>query len=219
MTPSLTLSLSAGTASSSAAISTSTRRASRRGHAHLLAAELDAGGARGAALVHAGGGVAHEDLHGLERHVELFGDDLADRDEQAVAHVHLAEVGGDGAVGVDGDVGRELVRRQRRLGALRVRLVDRAEQFEPDRRADRDHQCAGAHQHRAAGESGGLVVLCHDALPQPIISAARLTALRMLTWVPQRHLTPSSADLISASVGFFLVARNAAAVMIQPLMQ
>ena len=61
-------------------------------------------------------------LDGLERHVELFGDDLADGDEQAVAHVHLAEEGGDGAVGIDGDVGRELVGRQRRLGrALRVR--------------------------------------------------------------------------------------------------
>ena len=190
-----------------------------RGHAHLLAAELDAGRTGGAALVHAGCGVAHEDLDGLERHVELFGDDLADGDEQAVAHVHLAEVGVDGAVGVDGDVGRELVRRQRRLGALRARFVDRRQQFEPDRRADRDHQSAGAHQHRAAGESRGLFHLGHDALPQPIISAARLTALRMLTCVPQRHLTPSSAPLISASVGFFLVARNAAAVMIQPLMQ
>ena len=56
-------------------------------------------------------------------------------------------------------------------------------------------------------------------LSQPIIAAARLTAFMMLTWVPQRHFTPSSADLISASLGFFLLARNAAAVMIQPLMQ
>ena len=37
--------------------------------------------------------------------------------------------------------------------------------------------------------------------------------------VPQRHLRPSSACLISASVGFFLSRSNAAAVMIQPLMQ
>ena len=64
-----------------------------RGHAHLLAAELDAGRARCAALVHAGRGVAHVDLHGLERHVELFRHHLADGDEQAVAHVHLAEEG------------------------------------------------------------------------------------------------------------------------------
>ena len=37
--------------------------------------------------------------------------------------------------------------------------------------------------------------------------------------VPQRHLSPVSASRISASVGFFLSRRNAAAVMIQPLMQ
>ena len=96
-----------------------------RGHAHLLAAELDAGGAGGAALVHAGGGVAHDHLDGLERHVEFFRHHLPDGDEQALAHVHLAEEGGDGAVGIDRDIGGELVGRQRRLGrALRERLAD-----------------------------------------------------------------------------------------------
>ncbi len=64
-----------------------------RSRAHLLAAVLDAGGARRAALVHAGAGVGHEDLDALERHVELFGDDLADGDIEALAHVHLAEEG------------------------------------------------------------------------------------------------------------------------------
>ena len=50
------------------------------------------------------------DRDGPERHVELFGDDLADGDMQAVAHVHLAEIGRDGAVGVHRDVGGQLVR-------------------------------------------------------------------------------------------------------------
>src|SRR5580704_3325785 len=59
----------------------------------------------------------------------------------------------------------------------------------------------------------------HGALPQPIIAAARLTARRMAIWVPQRHFSPVKASRISASVGFFLSRRNAAAVMIQPLMQ
>src|SRR5262249_30122885 len=54
-----------------------------RGHAHLLAAHLDAGRARGTALVHAGGGIAHDYGDGLERHVELFRHHLADGDEQA----------------------------------------------------------------------------------------------------------------------------------------
>jgi hypothetical protein len=61
--------------------------------AHLHAAALDAGRARGAALVDAGGGVTHDDFDGLERHVELFRHDLSDGDEQALAHVHLAEKG------------------------------------------------------------------------------------------------------------------------------
>src|SRR5262249_53342718 len=45
-------------------------------------------------------------------------------DEQALAHVHLAEEGGDGAVGIDGDVGGELIGRERRLGALREGFAD-----------------------------------------------------------------------------------------------
>src|SRR4029078_1509861 len=134
-----------------------------------------------------------------------------------MAHVHLAEEGGDRAVGVDGDVGRQLVRRERRLGALRVGLVDAEQGVETERRADRNDERAGAHQHGAAGGGGGVFHFCHYALPQRIIAAARLTALRMLTWVPQRHLMPSSADLISASVGFFLVAWYDAVVIIHAL--
>ena len=41
--------------------------------------------------------------------VELFGHDLGDRDVDALAHVHLAEEGGDAAVGQHGDPGVELV--------------------------------------------------------------------------------------------------------------
>ena len=178
------------------------------GHAHLLAAVLDAGRARGAALVHAGGGVAHDHGHGLERHVELLRHDLADGDEQALAHVHLAEEGGDGAVGIDGDVGGELVGSERRLrplrqGTLREGLADAEYGVEPDRRADRDHQRAAGLEQRTAGELRGFFVSGHRRLPQPIISDARLTARMMPICVPQRHLRPVSASLISASVGFF----------------
>jgi len=51
------------------------------------------------------------------------------------------------------------------------------------------------------------------------VSEARLTARRIAMWVPQRHFSPVKASLISPSDGFFFVSRNAAAVMIQPLMQ
>ena len=174
-------------------------------HAHLLAAHLDAGRARGAALVHAGGGIAHDHGDGLERHVELFRHHLADGDEQALAHVHLAEEGGNGAVGIDGDVGGELIGRERRLGALRECFADAEHGIERDRRADGDHQRAAGFEQRTPGDGGellGVFVSGHCRLPQPIIAAARLTARRMPMWVPQRHLRPVSASRICASVGF-----------------
>ncbi len=176
-------------------------------HAHLLAAHLDAGRARRAALVHASGGVAHDDGDGLERHVKLFRDHLADGDEQALTHIHLAEEGRDGAVGIDGDVGGELIRRERRLGALREGVADAEHGVERDRRAERDHQRAARLEQRTPGdarEMRGFFHLGHCRLPQPIIAAARLTARRMPICVPQRHLRPVSASLIWASVGFLV---------------
>ena len=105
--------------------------------------------------MHAGGGVAQIDLDGLERHVELLGDHLADGNGDAVAHVHLAEEGGDGAVGIDGDVGRELVGRQRRFDSgLCMGLADGEDGVEADRHADRDDERSAALEQGAAGESG-----------------------------------------------------------------
>ena len=191
-----------------------------RGHAHLLAAELDTGGAGGAALVHAGGGVSHDHGDGLERHVEFLRHHLPDGDEQALAHVHLPEEGGDGAVGIDRDIGGELVGHQRRsCRALRERLSDVEHGVEPDRHADRYDQRAAGLEHCTAGELRGFFLSGHGRLPQPIIADARLTARRMLICVPQRHLRPVSASLIWASFGFLFWLSSDAAVMIQPLMQ
>src|SRR5262249_38745801 len=106
-----------------------------------------------------------------------------------------------------------------RLRALRKCLADAEHGLEPDRHADRDDQCAAGLEHRATGEVRDFFVSGHGRLPQPIISDARLTARRMLMWVPHRHLRPVSASLISASLGFLLRLSSAAAVMIQPLMQ
>ena len=130
----------------------------------------------------------------------------------------LPKIGGHAAVGIHGDVGRQLVRRQRRLGALRQRRVMPSTRrcrpaCRPRRRARRR---LGA---QCGARSEVLSILVMVRLPHPIISAARLTARRMPIWVPQRHFRPVSASLISASVGFFFSRRNAAAVMIQPLMQ
>jgi len=105
--------------------------------------------------VHAAGGVGQIELDGLERHVELFGDHLADGDGDAVAHVHLAEEGGDGAVGIDGNVGRELVGRQRWFDSgLCMGLADGEDGVEADRHADRDDERAAGLEKGAARESG-----------------------------------------------------------------
>src|SRR5262249_26756525 len=53
----------------------------------------------------------------------------------------------------------------------------------------------------------------------PHAPAARITALTMRAWVPQRHRLLASASLTCASVGFLVLARNAADSMIMPLMQ
>ena len=139
----------------------------RRCHAHLLAAELNARGARGAALVYRRAGVAHVDFDGLERHVEFFRHHLRDGDVEPVAHVHLAEEGRDAAVGVDRDVGRQLIRRQRWLCSLSKSSLHRQHAVERHRRADRDDQRAAAHQDGAAGEGRGGFEFCHGALLNP----------------------------------------------------
>ena len=65
------------------------------------------------------GGVAHHHLDPLERHVELVGDDLGDRDIDALRAVGLAEKGDGRAVLAHRDEAIELIRRERRLAAHR----------------------------------------------------------------------------------------------------
>ncbi len=60
-----------------------------------------AGAARGSTLVAGEGRVAHDDVDLVDGDVELVGDDLRDRDIERLPHVHLAEEGGDAAVGRD----------------------------------------------------------------------------------------------------------------------
>src|SRR5690242_3379064 len=135
-TPSVTTSLSAGTDSWPAAISTSTRRASAAAMRICLPpiwmpVEPDA--------------------------PPWF-------TEEAVAHVHLAEESGYRAIGVDGDIGRQLIRRQRRLCALREGSLDRQQGVERHRGAYGNHQRATTKEDRTAGESGGLFKFCHGSL-------------------------------------------------------
>src|SRR5258708_4899851 len=183
-------------------------------------AGLDPGAAAGPALVAGEAAVAGDHRDAAVRNVELVGDDLADRDIDALAHVHLAEERRDMALAVDGDPRIELARMQWRpalwhwpaLADLGQRSAGRG------RHGDGDDERAGGLQQRATGNRPG-PDHCHGGLPHAIALAARFTARRIAICVPQRHLMPLSASPICSSLGFFVRLRNDAAVMIQPLTQ
>ena len=138
------------------------------GHAHLLAAFLKAGRTGSSALVHAGRGIAHEDFHAIERHVELFGHDLPDGDEQTLAHIHLAEEGRDRAVGIHRNVARELIRRERRFHArAHGRCVLGISEIKRHRRADRNDKCASGLEKAATREIRCFFHPGHGALLNP----------------------------------------------------
>ena len=155
-------------------------------------------------------GVAHHDTDPFDRHIELLGDDLGDRDIDALAHVHLAEIGDDTAVGIDGELAVELVGRERRLDRARPAVGG----GETAGNAERDDERAGAFEEVAAVDRE----LGHRSLPYAAC-AARLTARRIAICVPQRHLRPESPSRICCSDGCGVSRSNAAAVMIQPLRQ
>ena len=197
----------------------------RRGQLEEHAARLGRGVAQGdAALLHPGAaarttlvdgplGVAHHDADALERHVELLGDDLGDRDIDPLAHVHLAEIGDDIAVRLDREPAVELVGGERRL--------DRGAEFgggetagKAAHKSERDDERAGALEEAAAVDGK----LGHHPLPYAAW-AARRTARRIAICVPQRHLRPESPSRICCSEGCGTSRKSAAAVMIQPLRQ
>ena len=155
------------------------------------AALLHPSAAAGPALVDGQGGVAHHDTDPCQRHIELLGDDLGDRDIDTLAHIHLAEIGDDIAVRLDREPAVELIRGERRL--------DRAAGFgfgKPAREPERDDKRAGAFEEAAAVDRE----VRHGSLPYAAW-AARRTARRIAICVPQRHLRPESPSRICCSEG------------------
>jgi hypothetical protein len=133
--------------------------ARRRGREReVVAVEVDRRrlAARRRPLVGRDGGVAFDQGHPLDRHVELLGDELDLRGEDALAEVALAGVRGDPAVGADGeprveragvDVRRPRVERARRGGDRARQQRVRAEAH--DERAARPEEVSPG-RHRAA---------------------------------------------------------------------
>jgi hypothetical protein len=87
-------------------------------------------------LVHAARCIADDNLDGLEWHVEFFGDHLRHGDLEPLPEIGLAGKNRNRAVGVHRDIGRQLVGRERRLGADKPRLLGRARHAKRHRRAD-----------------------------------------------------------------------------------
>jgi hypothetical protein len=122
--------------------------------AELHAGHLDGEAAPGGALIGGERGVALDQLDLVDADVQLLGHHLGDRDADARADVHLAGVGGDGAVLVDGEEAVDLVQRQglglpaRRSAGLCVGLAGLPGQ------AEGDDEGPGADQELAAGRLG-----------------------------------------------------------------
>ncbi len=140
------------------------------------------------ALIRGESGVALDDRDARHRHVELLGDDLRQRRAHAGAEIDLAGIDGDRAVTVDGEEAVDLVGRH---GLARGGFGKGGREAARDREGDDER--AAALEEVAAGLVEPVEHVC---LPAQMLAAARFTARRMRTWVPQRQRLSASASLI-----------------------
>ena len=168
---------------------------------------LQGSAGNGCALVRRPLGVAQHHVYLVHAQVQFFGNDLRQRGANAGAQVDVAVEGVDQAVVADGDEQRQFAFLDHGRHALghgagrRGDLVD-------------DQQHAGLGQQLVA--AGHLLRVVHALLR---VWAARRTARRISTWVPQRHRLPRSSLRICSSLGFGMRSSKALAVMIMPFMQ
>jgi hypothetical protein len=120
----------------------------RRHLTQIHAGPRNAGRGAGAAHVDRAPGVAHDEVHALQRHVEFLGHHLGDGGAQPLSAVDLAVVGGDGAVLFDRNIGIEPIGLERWPGLARHRR-------RPIGGGERDHEGAGRGDEGAAAEFAG----------------------------------------------------------------
>ncbi|MNF77301.1 hypothetical protein D3C84_594420 [compost metagenome] len=175
--------------------------------------DLEGGAGDGGALVGCPFGIAEHHADLIHAQVQLLGDYLRQGGADAGAEVHMAIEGIDLAVvAADGDEERQLAGLLHGLLALghgpgwRLDFID-------------DEQDTGLGQQLVTG--GKLQGLVHGRAPgrQASRPAARITARRISTWVPQRQRLPDSSLRICSSLGCGLRSSRALAVMIMPFMQ
>ena len=135
--------------------------------------------------------VALDELHAVERHIELFGDKLRLHGIHALAELGLTGVGGHVAVCCDGDPRIKL----RAPLAIETLRNGRLEGIGEIHHAERDDERARALEKITAGGAG---VGCHLSLGgrpahRALPSAYRLMARSMRVCAKQRHSTPDIA--------------------------
>ena len=177
---------------------------------------------RQAACCHAliGGerGVARDDLQALEIDIQLIGNDLRQRRQNALAQLHLAGEHGHRAIGVDAQPAIQAAVAVQAAGQHSGggRLCNRGQQW-AQRKGDGERgtleKCA------ARGLIHGRVRRGVDSGVHASSFAARWMARKMRVCVPQRHRLPAMASRICASLGLRTRSSNALADMIMPLMQ
>src|SRR6516164_8787394 len=176
------------------------------GVAQRDAAVLDRLASRGEAFIGCLSGIAGDERDALRLDLELVGGDLLERGEDSLTKLNLAGADRDGAVGVDAYPGiehpvvGEAARELRRLGGKSA-----------GSEAEGEGERARALNEAAAGKD--------EAGHRAISRAARATARRMRTCVPQRQRLSAKAWRISVSLGCGFRARSPAALITMPLMQ
>ena len=148
----------------------------------------------------------------VERQIELFGGDLLQRREDALAELDLAGEDGRGAVGVDAQPRIEpAVGLQAAGQPLRASCASRSDGASENASTMPPIPLVNERRVRI----GAFMVRSSRSISR----AARITAPTIRLWVPQRQRLPASASFTSASVAFGLRSSSSFADMIMPLMQ
>ena len=172
-------------------------------------------------------GVAHDDVHGHQRDVQLLGGELGQRRHRALPHLDLADEARDTAVGTDVQVGVQ-------VGGIALAARGKPGWLLPaDKRLDReDHEQArrgqlqeaapvdGLDKSPAGWQLDGVVWPDHRAPPAIAMAVAAVSmACTTRTCAPHRQRWSSICRTMSARVGLGFLSSNAYAPRIMPGVQ
>ncbi len=186
--------------------------ASGRGHGAQLRTHGGSGAAaKGAHVPGSEIGVAHHHRDGLERNLQLLGDQLGQRGTDVLSHLHLAGKHLHLAIGRNVQPGAQLLWKLVGTEGPARLLRQRGGVGETDQQpTSEDFQKVATVQRGDAGPIWrnaldkficGLNATVHRLAPWASEREARLTASTMRGYVPHRQICPSIATTICSSVG------------------